>query len=54
MGAFSPDGKLVGMVVAVVQPIQQIEGEVGPLLDSVNMDTTAMYILSLGTSLMHN
>ena len=49
LGAFSPDGILVGMVVADVQDVQQLEGEIGPVLDSVHCDTTAMYILSLGT-----
>lgn len=48
MGAFSSDGKLIGMIVATVQPIQQIEGEIGPVLDSINPGTTSMYILSLG------
>lgn len=48
MGAFSREGRLVGMVVADVQRLTVLEGEIGPVLDSVLTDTTSMYILSLG------
>ncbi len=48
MGAFSREGRLVGMVVADVQKLSVLEEEIGPVLDSVHTDTTSMYILSLG------
>ncbi|XP_064390310.1 N-alpha-acetyltransferase 60-like [Halichondria panicea] len=48
MGAFSGDGRLVGMVVADVQRLSVLEGDIGPVLNSVQTDTTSMYILSLG------
>ncbi len=50
MGAFSGDGRLVGMVVADVQRLSVLEGDIGPVLNSVQTDTTSMYILSLGES----
>ncbi len=50
LGAFSGDGRLVGMVVADVQGLSVLEGEIGPILDSVQTVTTSMYILSLGES----
>lgn len=39
---------LVGMLVAEVQGLDQLEGEGTVALDSSELDTTAMYIISLG------
>ena len=48
LGAFSPDHALLGMIVAELQPLSSVEQEGGPVLDSATVDTTTMYIISLG------
>ena len=53
MGFFLPvdgdvDGQLVSMLVAEIQPLQQVESEVGLMLASATPSTTVMYIISLG------
>jgi len=47
-GAFTRHGTLVGMLVAEFQPLAQVEGEAGALLECATADTTAVYIISLG------
>ena len=39
---------LVGMVVAEVQGIDQLEGEGAIALERTEVNTTAMYVISLG------
>lgn len=41
-------GQLVSMIVAELQPLQQVESEVGLILASATPSTTVMYIISLG------
>ncbi len=48
MGAFSPDGGLMGMIVGELQPLTSLESEAGAVLESATADTTVMYIISLG------
>lgn len=36
------------MIVGELQPLAQVEGEVGPVLERAVGQTTVMYIISLG------
>ena len=48
MGSYTESGELKGMLVAELQPLNQLEGETGPVLESAPTDALAMYIISLG------
>ena len=47
LGAWSGCG-LVGMVVGEIQPLGQLEDDVGVVLERSEVNTTVMYIISLG------
>ena len=48
LGLFSGDGCLMGMLVAELQSLSDLESELGPLLHKPCPHSTVMYILSLG------
>ena len=49
LGLFTGDGSLMGMLVAELQSLSDLEAELGPLLHKPSPHSTVMYILSLGT-----
>ena len=48
LGLFTGDGCLMGMLVAELQSLTDVEGDFGPLLNKPSPHATVMYILSLG------
>ena len=48
MGVFTGEGVLMGMLVAELQSLADLEGEMGPLLHKPAPHSNVMYILSLG------
>lgn len=48
VAVFSHEQELVGMVIGEEQPLHQLEGEVGCVLDSSRPTSSIMYVISLG------
>lgn len=48
LGLFTGDGSLMGMLVAELQSLSDLEAELGPLLHKPSPHSTVMYVLSLG------
>ena len=51
LGLFTSDGRLMGMLVAELQSLSDLEAELGPVLLKPSAHSTVMYILSLGECL---